>query len=54
MHLFTPPVDLSLALLHSETDQCAATPASHFSQTHVGWMSENLWPLLEKVTPVVV
>lgn len=41
IYLFNLPVDLSLALMHSEPDQCAPTPASHFPQTHIGWMSEK-------------
>lgn len=46
LYLFYLCVDF-LASLHSKVDQCTPTPASHFVQTDVGWMSENSWPLLE-------
>lgn len=47
IYLFNPPVGC-LALLQSEADQCTPIPDSHFAQTHVGWISENSRPLLEK------
>lgn len=46
IYLFYLCVDC-LALLRSKVDPCTLTPASHFVQTDVGWMSANSWPLLE-------
>lgn len=53
IYLFNVPMDF-LVLLPSKADRCTPIPSSHCVQTHVGWMSENSWPLLEKTSHVDV